>query len=589
MARKNCNSTQENPVCSGESGEKQETFSSVTSLADKFKNKFYRISYYTGVQLMRLTRRLKRHGIVNLKRLQKRSWQSTRVYYSKAKLTMRALDRDLLFPIKLLKRSFKEFAANQKTAFSQGAVQLALFYAKTLQHLAVLAFKQSGKVFNYAAPVVSIVVLVYTVQSYTGLTYALQVNYNGEDIGYIQNEADFEEAEKRMKARIIYEDYIEPVDTIPKFTLSVVDNTLLTDSAQLTDKLIEASGNELAEASGLYIGSTFMGATTDPNSMLLMLDSMKQAHSTGDPSERVEFVKDVKLIPGLYPVTSIVDLDNIESELQKDESEQRLYTVQKGDAPTVIAQKYNMDYADLKALNPTIEKKLMVGQEVLISRSVPFLAVQTTKTVTEEEEVPFKINQKLDNNYNQGYTKVTQEGKKGTKEIKAQVTYIDGVETERIVLDSRIVQEPKDEVIIVGGNKPLQQLPPSAMVSDTNFIRPVVGGYVSAGLYGYRGHTGMDIAVPIGTPVRAAASGTVVVSKYWGGAYGHYVKIDHGGGVQTLYAHNSKLHVQVGDFVQQGQLIASVGMTGRTSGAHCHFEVLVGGRVQDPAKYIGSR
>lgn len=89
-------------------------------------------------------------------------------------------------------------------------------------------------------------------------------------------------------------------------------------------------------------------------------------------------------------------------------------------------------------------------------------------------------------------------------------------------------------------------------------------------------HSGTDIAVPEGTPILAAADGTVTVANAtdsWGGSYGYYVKIDHGGGLTTLYAHCSNICVTVGQQVQAGQVIAYVGQTGRATGPHLHFEV----------------
>lgn len=89
-------------------------------------------------------------------------------------------------------------------------------------------------------------------------------------------------------------------------------------------------------------------------------------------------------------------------------------------------------------------------------------------------------------------------------------------------------------------------------------------------------HSGTDIAVPEGTPILAAADGTVTVANAldsWGGSYGYYVKLDHGGGLTTLYAHCSSIYVTAGQQVKAGEVIAYVGQTGRATGAHLHFEV----------------
>ena len=101
-----------------------------------------------------------------------------------------------------------------------------------------------------------------------------------------------------------------------------------------------------------------------------------------------------------------------------------------------------------------------------------------------------------------------------------------------------------------------------------------------------KGHGGMDLAVPTGTPIRAALPGTVVVSKYNAGGYGYYVMIDHGNGLATLYGHCSKLLAKVGQTVQAGDIIALSGSTGRSTGPHLHFEVRVNGERTNPRAYL---
>lgn len=101
-----------------------------------------------------------------------------------------------------------------------------------------------------------------------------------------------------------------------------------------------------------------------------------------------------------------------------------------------------------------------------------------------------------------------------------------------------------------------------------------------------KGHGGMDLAVPTGTPIRAALGGTVTVSKYNAGGYGYYVMIDHGNGLTTLYGHCSQLLARVGQTVQAGDIIALSGSTGRSTGPHLHFEVRVNGERTNPRAYL---
>jgi murein DD-endopeptidase MepM/ murein hydrolase activator NlpD len=104
-------------------------------------------------------------------------------------------------------------------------------------------------------------------------------------------------------------------------------------------------------------------------------------------------------------------------------------------------------------------------------------------------------------------------------------------------------------------------------------------------LHVYKLHTGEDFGVPSGTPVHAMADGEVIIAKYSSG-YGNYIVINHGSGITTLYAHNSKLLVKVGDKVTGGQVISKSGNTGYSTGPHMHFEVRKDGTPIDPAPYV---
>ncbi len=105
------------------------------------------------------------------------------------------------------------------------------------------------------------------------------------------------------------------------------------------------------------------------------------------------------------------------------------------------------------------------------------------------------------------------------------------------------------------------------------FTCPLPGARLSQGLHG---HNAVDLAIERGTPIHAAAAGTVIISKsngMWNGGYGNFVMISHPNGVETLYAHMSKPAVSAGESVSQGEIIGYVGMTGMTTGPHTHFEI----------------
>ena len=122
-----------------------------------------------------------------------------------------------------------------------------------------------------------------------------------------------------------------------------------------------------------------------------------------------------------------------------------------------------------------------------------------------------------------------------------------------------------------------------------NLIRPISGTITSR--FGERSsirvsnHTGLDIAAPRGTPIKAAASGTVTFSGR-SGSYGYMVVITHENGIQTYYAHCSKLYVSTGTYVNQGDVIAAVGSTGNSTGNHLHLEIRVNGVDYNPQYYL---
>lgn len=110
------------------------------------------------------------------------------------------------------------------------------------------------------------------------------------------------------------------------------------------------------------------------------------------------------------------------------------------------------------------------------------------------------------------------------------------------------------------------------LAASTGFVHPAPGSVRTQGIHGYNA---VDLAGSYGSSIRAAAAGEVIVAKAsgWNGGYGNYVVVRHGSGAQTLYAHMAGVHVGVGAYVSQGEVVGSMGSTGRSTGTHLHFEV----------------
>ena len=178
-------------------------------------------------------------------------------------------------------------------------------------------------------------------------------------------------------------------------------------------------------------------------------------------------------------------------------------------------------------------------------------------------------------------------GGKGGPFIPAEGLSLDTLQGLLLTLDE--ATEQHTDLFTLVESRLLQARLKALMVPNS---RPVLGPVGSG--FGFRLdpisgraalHSGLDFPADIGTPVFAAAGGVVVGSE-WHAAYGHVIEIDHGNGLVTRYAHCSKVMVEAGALVKRGQPIAEVGNSGRSTGPHLHFEVLLGAVPQDPAQFL---
>ena len=198
-----------------------------------------------------------------------------------------------------------------------------------------------------------------------------------------------------------------------------------------------------------------------------------------------------------------------------------------------------------------------------------------------------------DDDIEQYCEELKQKGSAGYENVTALVTETDGVETSRQIVSSYNIEEMVPNIYIVGTAEN-ESLEGDTHVIDRlgTFVWPVGGdgGYVSS-LYGYRSwdnsnHRAIDIAADRGTDIYAAADGVVTFAGTYS-SYGKLVIIDHGGGYETYYAHQSSIDVEKGDVVQKGDVIGHVGMTGSASGNHLHFELRYNNDRIDPMLCLG--
>lgn len=214
----------------------------------------------------------------------------------------------------------------------------------------------------------------------------------------------------------------------------------------------------------------------------------------------------------------------------------------------------------------------------LIAESGLFTVVY--KDIVEEEyEIPYTKTVVEDENLPEGMEICSQKGEAGFG-IKKDITfYENGIKKHSIDPVVEVVKEPVEEIVRIGTGK-------MAGLVKKSLPWPTEGTFTSGyGARWGRKHNGVDIAATPGTPIYAPSMGVVTFSDTKSG-YGNYVMIDHGNGYVTTYAHMTSRSVKEGDTVAQGDLIGTVGSTGRVTGPHLHFEILINGKYVDPMAYI---
>lgn len=443
----------------------------------------------------------------------------------------RSLWNDLAEPFVRFFTGFAHIASAMKTAKAQGEKASGAGFSylangiKTYRHLFLSAA-------SYLLPLSAAAVLLLTVHAVLGTDYSLKVEYKDQLIGFVENENVWENAQKLIRSRIKAAGSGEEWSASPTFGVTAVDVAARSTSANLADTIVAMSPEKIQQATGLYVGDALVGVCAEGKNLQNMLDAALDSGMAQVPDSRAEFVQSLTLVSGLYFTNSITDLTSI---------------------------------ADMMQANQYLQVKNIVNQ-------------------TYEEELAFNTVETESDKLYKGVKKVQQKGVNGRKRVNADIVSINGVEVERRILSEEPLETAVDKIVLVGTKELPIAVGNSGQVGSGALSFPVPNySYITTRFGG--GHRGVDICAPYGTPIYACDAGTVVEagSHY---SWGNYIKINHGNGMSTLYAHCSALLVGAGQSVARGQAIGLVGATGAASGNHCHLEVYVGGGLSNPMSYI---
>ena len=374
-------------------------------------------------------------------------------------------------------------------------------------------------------------------------------------------------------------------DTSIQYTNGLVARSEIVDRAELEEELTGEVGL-VTRGYSLYINDELVGSTQYEGALEGLLDQLKESYVSED-TLTVDFVEDVRIAEGYVPADSIVNLGQIAELLNSTKAGEVTYTVVKGDTWSGIANGHGMTTKELLAINPDFDiNHLQIGDELTLANAVPYLTVVVTERQNYVEDVQYDITYTDDASMYKGDYKVLSKGVYGTADVVADVTYINGEETERNVISSVTLTEPVTEQRAQGTKPRPSWFPTGSFRWPTSGRITSYFGYRNTGIRGAStNHKGVDISVPYGTPIYAADGGVVSFSGYKG-AMGYVVIIDHQNGFKTYYEHNSSLLVSAGQTVYKGQQVAKAGRSGVANGVHCHFGIQYNGTYYNPLNYL---
>jgi len=415
--------------------------------------------------------------------------------------------------------------------------------------------------------------------------FAYSLKVDGESVGLFTSEEEALAAVEDYRAELnsTYARSLDFCEEINVEQIAVADETCISAEAATTsmdEVLTPVSG-----AHAIYINDEFFFAVDTYEDARLILNAVMDHYAEGrEEITSIAFAEKIEIRPVSIMLEDIMPVDEGYEYLLNYKFPAEIYVVESDNETLMdVAERFGIDYIELHGQNIALDaENLHKGEQVILTPAQNALNVILTRTTTATEIIPYET-QKVDNpDVYRGIETVLQEGVDGVNEKTFTVTEENGkvISNE---LDSTEVLVAVSDYIIERGTKTVvaaryfnRTLGKTKVDIEQEFIWPLTG--IITDSFGKKRstgtHTGLDIAVNTGTEVKAMADGVVILSERES-AYGNLIKIDHGDGVETWYAHLSKRKVALGDVVKQGDVIGLSGNTGRSTGPHLHVEVRI--------------
>lgn len=306
--------------------------------------------------------------------------------------------------------------------------------------------------------------------------------------------------------------------------------------------------------------------------------------STSNKLTNLSFNENITITAVSQETLPLSTVNDVVEELMKLNVEPKSYSIQPGDSASLIAEENDMKLTELYKLNPDLkdkERSLQIGEQIIVEKMIPEVSIVSCYESTDLDTIPYEVEYREDDSIYIGLEEVSQEGLEGTLLVTSDIDIMNDDIIKEEIITTKVIAEPQPQVISKG-TKPVPEKGPAG------FFTTPLGSYRLTSSYGPRWgriHKGIDMGIPTGTFAKASDGGTVVYAG-WDNGYGYRIDIDHGNGKVTRYAHNSKLLVEYGQVVGQGQVIAKTGNTGNSTGPHLHFELIINGEPVNPFDYI---
>lgn len=310
-----------------------------------------------------------------------------------------------------------------------------------------------------------------------------------------------------------------------------------------------------------------------------LLSKLKKEYSQPEEGEKlvaVSFAEKVKVKEGKVAVTKMVPVKEAYDLICIGTSNPEKYIVKEGDNLWLIARRNDMYVDDIVKANRLTTENLQLDQELILVKSKPYINVITKVEGEKTEAIPYETKVIVDKN-SPSSIRIKQEGQNGERHIAYTASKRNGIIEKTNVLEEKVLKAAVDKVIVKGTR--VTQIASRGGGGSGNLDWPTNGSITQ--YYKGSSHTGIDIGGRTGQAIRAADSGYVSFAGYQGG-YGKFVIVNHNNGTVTRYAHCSSINVSTGQKVNKGETIAALGSTGRSTGPHLHFEVLVNGSFTNP-------